>query len=152
MLLEPNEGYKRAREILYSRYGRPNVITRTYIEKLVEGPRLSDSDIKDLFDLAMVMQKCEITLSQLGFSCEIDNSQNLRRIVKRLPMHLRVKWVEIAHVINQSEARLSDLARFVDEKSRVANSLYGMEIEKENRTLKVDAKMTSGRSSAEKKH
>jgi hypothetical protein len=153
VLLEPSEGYKRAREILYSRYGRPHVITRTYIEKLVEGPQLSASDIKGISNLAMEMQKCEITLSQLGFSCEIDNSQNLRRIVKRLPMHLRSKWVEIAHMINESgrEPKFSDQARFVDEKSRVANSMhmYGIDIVKENRSLKVEHK-TSGRSYAEK--
>ncbi|XP_060567693.1 uncharacterized protein LOC132726393 [Ruditapes philippinarum] len=67
-------------------------------------------------------------------------------------MHLRVKWVEIAHVINESgrEPKFSDLARFVDEKSRVANSMYGIDIVKENRTLKVEHKTTSGRFYAEK--
>ena len=47
------------------------------------------------------MQKCEITLSQLGFSSDVDNSENLRRIVKRLPMHLRTKWVDVAYLISE---------------------------------------------------
>ncbi|CAG2190453.1 unnamed protein product [Mytilus edulis] len=63
------------------------------------------------------MQKCEITLSQLGFNSDIDNSENLRCIVKRLPMHMRTRWVDIAHSISESgrEPRFSDLAKFVDE-------------------------------------
>jgi hypothetical protein len=44
VLLKPNEGYKRAREILYSRYGRPHIIARSYIDKLVHGPSLKASD------------------------------------------------------------------------------------------------------------
>lgn len=35
VLLEPSDGFKRARSILYSRYGRPHVIASSYIEKLV---------------------------------------------------------------------------------------------------------------------
>ena len=91
---------KRARFILYSRYGRPHVVARSFIDKLVNGPQLKASDVDGLSKLAMEMQKCEITLSQLGFSSDVDNSEHLRRIVKRLPMHLRTKWTDIAYFIS----------------------------------------------------
>jgi hypothetical protein len=60
------------------------------------------------------MQKCEITLSQLGFKSDIDNMDNLRRLVKRLPMHVRGKWVDVAHSITESsrEPHFSDLVQF----------------------------------------
>ena len=32
VLLKPSDGYKRARSILYSRYGRPHVVARSYID------------------------------------------------------------------------------------------------------------------------
>ena len=38
----------------------------------------------------------------LGFVSDIDNSDSLRRIVKRLPTYLRVKWVDVAHSIMES--------------------------------------------------
>ena len=100
VLLEPSDSYKRARSILYSRYGRPHVVARSYIDKLVNGPQLKASDIDGLSTLALEMQKCEITLSQLGFSSDVNNSENLKRIVKRLPMHLRTKWADIAYFIS----------------------------------------------------
>ena len=131
VLLEPSDGYKRARSILYSRYGRPHVVARSFIDKLVNGPQLKASDIDGLSKLALEMQKCEITLSQLGFSSDVDNSEHLRRIVKRLPMRLRTKWADTAYFISEPvgerdlgrEPCFSDLAKFVDERSRVASSM-----------------------------
>ena len=101
VLLEPSEGYKRARSILYSRYGRPHVIARSYIDKLVGGPQIKASDTDGLSSLALDMQRCEITLSKLGFASDVDNSENLRRVVKRLPIHLRARWADVAHSINE---------------------------------------------------
>ena len=100
VLLEPSEGYERARSILYSRYGRPLVIARSYIDELVDGQQIKASDTDGLLRLALDMQKCEITLSKLGFASDVNNTENLRRIMKRLPMHLRAKWVDVAHSIN----------------------------------------------------
>ena len=117
VLLGPSEGYERARSILYSRYGRPHVIARSYIDKLVDGPQIRASDTDGLSRLALEMQKCEITLSKLGFASDVDNTENLRRIVKRLPLHLRTKWVDVAYSINEPasgrpsrEPSFSDLA------------------------------------------
>lgn len=119
VMLEPTEGYRKARSILYSRYGRPHLVARSYIDKLIHGPCIKSSDIESLLKLSLDMQKCEITLSQLGFSSDIDNSENLRQIVKRLPMHMRTRWVDVAHEITElgREPRFSDLAGFVDKSS-----------------------------------
>ena len=143
VLLEPSEGYKRARSVLYSRYGRPNVIARSYIDKLVDGPQIKASDIGGLSSLALEIQKCEITLSKLSFASDVDNSENLRCVVKRLPMHLRAKRADVAYSINEPasgspgrEARFSDLAKFVDDKSRIASSMYGLDLARENKQSK----------------
>lgn len=134
VLLDSDVGYNRAKSILQSRYGRPHVIARSHIDKLLHGPQIKASDVDELSKLALDMQKCQITLSQLGFVSDIDNSENLRRIVRRLPLHLRSKWAEIAHSVFESgrEPQFSDLTKFVDERSRVATSVYGIDIVKEN--------------------
>ena len=67
-------------------------------------------------------------------------TENIRRIVKRLPMHLRSNWVDVAYLISEPnkgmnpgrEPCFSDLAKFVDEKSRVASSMYSVDLTKEN--------------------
>lgn len=143
VLLEPEEGYKKARSLLFSRYGRPHVIARAYVDKLVNGPQIKVSDNKGLLQLALDMQKCEITLSQLGFESDANNSETLRRIVKRLPMYLRVKWVDVAHSISESgrEPKFGDLSKFVDDKSRVASSMYAADLN--NTTSKPDFKTSN---------
>ena len=147
VLLEPEEGYKRARSILLSRFGRPHLIARSYIDNLVNGAQIKASDVEGLSKLSLEMQKCEITLSQLGFSSDIDNTENLRCIVRRLPTHIRVKWVEVAHNINESGRvpRFSDLSKFVDEKSRIANSMYSYDLCKNNDFIKKETRNSSGK-------
>ncbi|XP_053376745.1 uncharacterized protein LOC123527045 [Mercenaria mercenaria] len=147
VLLDPDDGYRRAKKILQTRYGKPHVIARSYIDSLVYGPQVKASDVDKLSQLALEMQKCEITLSQLGFISDVSNSENLRRIVKRLPMHLRTKWVEVAHAITESgrEPCFTDSTKFVDEKSRVACSVYGLDLVKNESQSKVD-KLTNCKS------
>ena len=149
VLLDADKGYKRAREILQSRYGRPHVIARTYIDRLLNGPQIKASDVDKLSGLALDMQRCQMTLSQLGFESDVDNTENLRRIARRLPMHLRSKWADVAHFICESgrEPRFSDLAEFVDKRSQVASSVYGIEMLKESTASKVhDSKQSNGQS------
>ena len=141
VLLKPSEGYKRARSILYSRYGRPHLIASSYINKLVDGPQIKASDTDGLCSLALQMQKCEIKLSKLGFASDVVNSENLRRVVKHLLMHLRAMWADVAHSINEPasgspgrEAQVSDLGKFVDDKSRVASSMYGLDPAREKKS------------------
>ena len=57
------------------------MIVRSYIENLVYGAPIKASDFESLSKLALEMQKCEITLSQLGYVSDIDNTDNLRKIV-----------------------------------------------------------------------
>ena len=67
VLLDKQDGYKRARDILYSRYGRSHLIARSYVDNLVYGEPIKASDVDALSALALEMQKCEITLSQPRF-------------------------------------------------------------------------------------
>jgi len=135
VLLEPTEGYRRAREILQTRYGKPHVISRSYIDKLVNGPHIKASAVDGLSRLTLDMQKCEITLSQLGFVSDIDSSDNFRRIVRRMPMHMRTRWVDVAHDINVRSDRepwFSDLVTFVNKMSQLAGSMYAVDLVKDN--------------------
>lgn len=91
VLLDPKEGYLKAREILFSRYCKSHLVARSFIEKIVNGNQIKSSNVNELSKLDLEMQKCEFTLSQLGFKSDIDNSDNLRRIVRILPIHLRTR-------------------------------------------------------------
>ena len=126
-------GYSKAREILHKRYGRPHVIARAYINELIEGPQIKGNDSDALMYLSVQMQRCELTLNQMSYSADMNNSQNMLRIVRRMPMHMRTKWADRADSIIESgsEPNFSHLTRFIEQRARVANTMYGKDISAE---------------------
>ena len=130
-----SEGYKQALNMLKTDYGRPYVISRAYVDQLTKGNPIRGNDAEALRSLAVDMKKCELNLSQTGFSSDIDNSENIKRIVHRLPNYMRTRWTEVAFGINESgrEPNFKDLVKFVDERSRVASSMYGMDYAQDKR-------------------
>ena len=131
-ILNPEVGYFRALEILQQTYGRPHVISHSYIDELVNGPALKPNDFRGLGKLALQMQQCEITLNQLGYSADMNNSENLLRIARRSPLHLRAKWAERADSYIQMglEPKFTQLCDFIQNRARVASSVYGKDLEK----------------------
>ena len=131
-ILNPEVGYFRALEILQQTYGRPHVISHSYIDELVNGPALKPNDFRGLGKLALQMQQCEITLNQLGYSADMNNSENLLCIARRLPLHLRAKWAERADSYIQMglEPKFTQLCDFIQNRARVASSVYGKDLEK----------------------
>ena len=129
-----NNGYARAVELLSSRYGKPHMVAQAHVQKLINGPVIKPNDVKALSQLSLDMTRAEMTLSQLGYVGEINSSSNLRCIVNRLPHYLQTKWVERAYTITESGTMVSfsHLTKFIEERMQVANSLYGLNLVKQN--------------------
>ena len=148
VLLGASDGYERARNILHARYGRPHVVARSHIEKLIYGPQIKGSDVEGLSKLALEMSKCEMNLSQMGFSSDIDNFENLKRIVNRLPGYMITKWISVSSSISESGRfpKFSDLVKFVEKMSYEASSVFGLEFarKKESKVQAVTQKHSKG--------
>lgn len=47
-------------------------------------------------------------------------------------MHLRAKWVDVVHIFkSQVEKHVSHLTKFLNQKSFIAASMYGLDLAKE---------------------
>ena len=70
------------------------------------------------------VRDCTNGLESIGYLEEINSAENLRRIVNRLPFHLKTRWLEVAHSIQQSGQRpkIRHISQFVTTKARVANN------------------------------
>jgi len=145
VILSPDEGYLRAKEILKSRYGKPHLVARSHVDSLINGNAIKSNDVKGLINLSLHMEKCHITLSQLGFMSDVNNTENLRKIVRRLPLHIRSKWVERASsLIEQGfEPSFDHLLTFVRERSIVANTMYGYDLANESGKQTVNSPRNS---------
>ena len=130
VIQHPSEGYRNAREALKSRYGRPHTIVQTYIKQLADGAPIKPNDPKALSSLAMLMAKCSLTLQEMGYDADLNNSTNLLKIVRRLPISIRRKWADKASSLidTDHEPTFADLMRFVQQQAKVANTMYGLDL------------------------
>jgi hypothetical protein len=71
-------------------------VARSHVDNLVNGRAIKNNDVMGLMNLSLHMEKCHITLTQLGFMSDVNNTENLRKIVRRLALHIRSQWVERA--------------------------------------------------------
>ena len=76
------------------------------------------------------MQRCQLTLEEMGYTADLNNSTNLLQIVRRLPLNLRSRWIDKADTIIDMgrEPTFNDLSCFVDKCSRSATNMYGQDI------------------------
>ena len=127
VLLEPKQGYERAKQLLKQNFGNSYDIARTYIDGLIYGKTIDQDDPKKLLDFSRELTKTEDTLTALGYTADINATSNLLLIVNRLPGSLQEKWADQAFNIQETEREptFHDLSDFVMKQARVANSTYG---------------------------
>ena len=122
--MNPSEGYMAARRLLKERFGHPYTIAAKFVSEITEGPQIKPSDRSGLLEFADKLKNCEHTLESMGYLDEINSADNLRRIVQRLPFHLRSEFVEVADAIQQAGKRpsIKNISAFVAAKAREANN------------------------------
>ena len=123
----PEQDYEKAKEILYHRFGRKHVIAHAHIAKIVDGLQLRATDVVGLSDLSVEMQNCALILVQMGYEADINSSDKLVKIMRRLPVHLQSKWADTAGqlTLRGVEPTFSHLAKFVEERAMLVNTMYG---------------------------
>ena len=141
VILEPAHGYRLAREILDSRYGRKHIIAQSYINKLVDGEAIKAADSVALSKFALHVRKCHMTLEKIGYLNDLNNRDTISKVVRRLPAFLKNKWVDHADRILQSgrEPCFADLSKYIEERARIATSFYGQEVSKSVKPTSVAA-------------
>ncbi|XP_042887248.1 uncharacterized protein LOC122263026 [Penaeus japonicus] len=90
-LMNAEEGYKKALDILQQRFGNELYIKEAWLRKVSDGPNLKASDKLMLSNLADDTRNCVETLKALGHDPDI-MSDKVTEVVKRLPFHLQNRW------------------------------------------------------------
>lgn len=115
----------------------------------MRGPQLKPTDVAGLSDLSLQMQSCALTLDQLGYKADVNCSDNLIKVVKRLPVHLQSKWADRAGtlILSGTDPTFFYLAKFVQERALLSNTTYrelvGSTPNKDQRNSKVRPKARS---------
>ena len=138
LYMAPKEGYTKARSLLERRFGQKHKIAMACLDQVINGPRIKAEDAESLEGLSILLSSCTNTLRSIGYSSKMENPDNMRKIIDRLPPSLQIKWRENAdRILNVEgrEIRIEDISDFVEQKSRsLSNPVFGKLpfLEKEN--------------------
>ncbi|VDP82696.1 unnamed protein product [Echinostoma caproni] len=91
VILDGQEGYKRAKETLKKRFGQNHVIAGALINRITDGAPILINDNLSLLTMAQQMRVCEATLTQLNYESDMNAYRTLKCIVRRLPRTLQLK-------------------------------------------------------------
>ena len=121
--------YTEARRLLKERYGQNYRIRAAHVQKLINGPSIKSEDEAALQQFSIQLTSCQNTLGEIGYLNKLDNPDNLKKIVGRLPYALRLKWRDTVDRIIENEGRdvtVQDINKFVTTKARaVTHPVFG---------------------------
>lgn len=94
--LDEDKGYAEARKLLKERYGQNYWVAAAHVQRLVDG----------LQQFSVQLTSCTNTLDKTGYLEKLNNFDNLKKIIDRLPYVMRVRWRDNVDRIIEREARL----------------------------------------------
>lgn len=120
--MKEQEGYPEARRLLQERYGQAYRIAAAHVQKLIDGPSIKADDGQALQQFSIHLTSCKNTLKEIGYLNKLDNPDNLKKIINRLPYGLRLKWRDTVDRIVEDgrDVNVEDVTRFVTAKARAA--------------------------------
>ena len=122
--MQPEEGYREARRLLKERFGQKYKIAAAHVQRLIDGPPIKSEDGDELQRFSIQLVSCVNTLNEIGYLGKLDNPNNLKKIVDRLPYPLRARWRDTVDRIVEREERdvtVKDVTEFVTTKARAAS-------------------------------
>ena len=96
--LPVDEGYYVAKSTLRENFGLPHIIAKAHIKKLEDLPPLKQADGASLLEFARHLDVANRTLSGMApeYVSDLNHTNTLRELNKKLPQFMRVKWTECA--------------------------------------------------------
>ena len=126
----PISRFQKAWDILLDEYGHPYEIARCCEERLKGVYKIPVDEKNKLKSLSQLLEKSCMSLRNIEQVSSLDSMHVIMEVVNKLPINLKRAWVEYAVQIEQQtgeRAKFLDLFKFVTEKSRIANSIFGTE-------------------------
>ena len=114
-MMSGKDGYVKAKKLLEERFGEKYVVSNAWIEKLSEGPPISQNDREALLDMDDDLESCEITLAVAGRLNQINNEDKMMKILRRVPLYLRSRWQKRVQEVRAEgrDPNLEDLKKMI---------------------------------------
>ena len=111
--------YPIALKTLMEKFGREDDIVRANLAAVFDIPPIKDLDSTALGKLHAAIHCAVTVLSSLGFDADLQSTENLRRIVPKLPVTLMQAWGEKIIELDLKRPNLKDFDHWLEMKVRV---------------------------------
>ena len=114
-MMSRKDGYSKAKKLLEKRFGEKYVVSNAWNDKLSEGPPINLNDREALLDLADDLESCELILTVAGRLNQINNEDEILKILRRATPYLRSRWQKRVQEIraNDRDPNLEDLKKMI---------------------------------------
>ena len=89
-----SQSYYHAWDILCEKYGRSDVIVNAQFKKIHTHPPIRHDDSASIIKFANVVTNVVNTLTQLGYTSDIDAEAGLSSTMRKLSPQLREQWLQ----------------------------------------------------------
>ena len=128
--LDPEKGYEKAFKELKYRYGNQDVIVHAFIEKALSWPQIKPDNPKELDRFSIFLRECENAVNSLDAIKTLEYSENMKRILAKLPYTMHDRWRNIVFQAKEIGSRpsFSQLVEFVSrEAKKIIDPDFGRE-------------------------
>ena len=122
-LMQPSEGYQRARKLFHDRFGNDFRISEAWIHKVTDGAVIRPNNGAGLQDFADDVRSCTETLKAMGRLNEIDSRVRMVKIVERLPFYLQSRWRKEAVGMKAKSGMYPNIENLVEFLDRTSNEM-----------------------------
>ena len=108
--------YTRAKGLLISEYGSEHKICQAYIAKLNNWPTIRAEDSNAFHDFLIYLMDCLIFIENSRSINPLDTSQEIMKLVAKLPFRMRDAWRRQAHdlMVQRDVVMFADLVQFIE--------------------------------------
>ncbi|XP_067685274.1 uncharacterized protein [Haliotis asinina] len=113
--------YATALKTLKEQFGQPSVITRAFVNKVTKSEVVKSNDREALRRFSTDIINCLATLKRLNHMSDINASESLRMIIRRLPDDMILRWKSVASVIREKgeSPTLENISNFLRKRVRI---------------------------------
>ncbi|XP_071944668.1 uncharacterized protein [Antedon mediterranea] len=126
--LDAELGYQAALHELEERYGDTELIANAFVRKALAWPVIKDGNPKALDAFSIFLVECENAVRCVDSMKILEYSENMKKIVKRLPYSLHDKWRSLVQKTKENKQTVAFklLVQFVKNEAKKANDpTYG---------------------------
>ena len=121
LLLDSEDAYQKAKEMLAKRFGDPYAVAAAYRQKIESWPKIPANDGSGLRRFSDFLVQCEKAMNKIGSLKALNDDQENRKLVSKLPKWAIDRWSRVVHQCKTEKGTFPPFSEFVKFLSREAD-------------------------------